>query len=138
MPVEGRMNLQVGSETGGAALNSKVQVFRGTLKVEGRRCYLAPAANAKRSVLLFLSVPTGAAFFEGFAAATDFFLNSMKKKSGECISVRGVRSKIENIPVIEFLPQELGESPDKPKTGRPLKGDEMADNETGEQRQGPS
>jgi hypothetical protein len=90
-------------------LNPKVQVFRGTLRIEGERCYLAPAANANRSMLLFLNVPTGAAFFEGYTAATDFLLNTMKKTSGDRISVRGVKSKIKNIPVIQFFPQKWGE-----------------------------
>jgi hypothetical protein len=99
-----------------AALNRKIQLFRGTLRIEGERCYLAPAAHAKQSVLLFLNVPTGAAFFEGFIAATDFFLNTMKKKSGDRISVRGVKSKMENILVIQFFPQKRGE-PTQAKNG---------------------
>jgi hypothetical protein len=60
-------------------------------------------------VLLFLNVPTGAAFFEGFTAAIDFLLNTMKKNSGDRISVRGVKSKIENMPVIQFFPQKWGD-----------------------------
>jgi hypothetical protein len=87
-------------------VNPKVQVFRGTLRTEGKQCYLAPAASANRSVLLFLNVPTGEGFFEGITAAADFLLNTMKKKSGDRISVRGVKSKIENIPVIQFFPQK--------------------------------
>ena len=90
-------------------MNPKVQVFRGTLRIEGKRCYLAPDANANRSVLLFFNAPTGAAFFEGSTAATQFLLNTMKKKSGDHISVRGVKSKIENIPVIQFFPEKWGE-----------------------------
>jgi hypothetical protein len=82
--------------------NSEIEVFKGILRTEGRHCYLVPLVG--RWILLFLNVPTGAGWFEGFAAATGYFQRIMKKNSGDYIEIDGVKFRFEKETVIQFLP----------------------------------
>jgi hypothetical protein len=82
-------------------MKGDVQVFRGTLRVAGDHCHASQWQRSKRGT--FLSLPKGSASFAGFAAAEDYVQGVLKTKSGEIISVCGVRGRLK-IHVIQFVP----------------------------------
>ena len=86
-------------------MSPKTKSFNGILRVKGRHCYLVNPLAGGQSILLFLNVPTGAAFFEGCLAATHYFQRIVRKGSGDRISINGVKSCFGKRLVIQSLPE---------------------------------
>jgi len=90
-------------------VDKETHEFSGILRIDGRNCSLVQmdSQGVSRSCPLFLNLPTGAAFFEGFAAATRNLQDTLKKNDGDRISVRGIKSScIGDISIIQLIPRD--------------------------------
>lgn len=63
----------------------------GRLVIRGPLCYLIDDIHSSRAEiqLLLEQLPTGAAWYEGFLAAKDYFANVLGKDNGDRVSFEG-------------------------------------------------
>lgn len=80
----------------------KIRAFKGILRIDGEHSYLASPVVLGRLTPLFLNVPTGANFFDGFTVATGYFQQVTKKNSGDYIEIRGVKVCFNETTIIQF------------------------------------
>ena len=85
------------------------QLFSGTLLIKEKSCYVIEETDvgSTKSQLILDTLPTGSGWFEGYSAATNYFVTHLHKKSGDFIWFHGLACEPDGQRMIMVLDQRL-------------------------------